>query len=264
MTSDLINTVYLSEKRKQVLLMLMHKPATIETIKEALTGTTSAIMAQIKILFEEGLIEQNNENEYQLTFIGKIIMYKMAPAIKTLDVIEKHRKYWVSRDLSPVPDELLYRIDELGDVYVKEADLNHLFEPPAELIKSIKKSTNVRTIFSYFCPSCPNNYEFLAKKGVYYELILTESVYKRLKEEYIQQYDIMINAPSSNLYICDDRFLKLGSLSLTDDILILSFFNYLGIYDHQKLLCYEKSALDWGRYLFEYFKKHSKKVDKPV
>ena len=41
MTSDLINTVYLSEKRKQVLLMLMHKPATIETIKEALTGTRS-------------------------------------------------------------------------------------------------------------------------------------------------------------------------------------------------------------------------------
>lgn len=257
MTSDLINTVYLSEKRKHVLLMLMDGPALIEDIKQSLTGTTSAIMAQIKILFEEGLIEQNNAGEYQLTFIGQIIMQKMAPAIRTLDVVERHRKYWMTRDLASIPDELLHRIDELGNVVVKEADLSHLFEPPVELIDSLKRTTNMRSIFSYFCPSCPHNYSYLAKKGVYYELILTESVYNRLKEEYMEQYTIMHNSPTAHLFICDDRFLKLGSLSLTDDLLIISFFNNLGIYDHQKLLCYDKIALDWGRNLFDYFKQHS-------
>ena len=76
MKTELMGTVLLSEKRKNILLMLIERPTTIDEIKNSLTGTTSAIMAQIKILIEQGLIEQNND-EYRLTYIGKIIIKKI-------------------------------------------------------------------------------------------------------------------------------------------------------------------------------------------
>lgn len=76
MKTELMGTVLLSEKRKNILLMLIERPTTIDEIKNSLTGTTSAIMAQIKILIEQGLIEQNN-GEYRLTYIGKIIIKKI-------------------------------------------------------------------------------------------------------------------------------------------------------------------------------------------
>ncbi len=76
MKAELISTVFLSEKRKCALLMLMDGPATIDDIKQSIKGTTSAIMAQVKILVEQGLIEQKDD-EYRLTHIGNIIMKKM-------------------------------------------------------------------------------------------------------------------------------------------------------------------------------------------
>lgn len=112
MKAELISTVFLSEKRKSTLLMLMDGPATIDEIKDSLTGTTSAIMAQVKILLEQGLIEQK-EDEYRLTSVGKIIMQKIKPLVETLNILEENKDYWDSRNLNAVPDFLLDRIGDL-------------------------------------------------------------------------------------------------------------------------------------------------------
>jgi predicted transcriptional regulator len=261
MKNELVSTVFLSEKRKSALLTLMNGPATIEEIKESLTGTTSAIMAQIKILFEQGLIEQNN-GKYRLTYIGQILMKKIQPLIGTLDVLEENKNYWMNRDLSSIPQPLLDRIGELGKVIIHEPDLSHLFEPPMELLLSLGKTKNVFTFYSYFCPSCPNNYSKLAKKEVNFDMILTKSVYNRLKEEYTEQYSAMMVSKNSNLFICDDNIIKLGSLSITDDLVNIAFFNKQRIFDHKKLISFDESAHKWGTDLFLHYKQMSQKVDK--
>lgn len=261
MKDELVSTVFLSEKRKNTLLILINGPATIEEIKESLTGTTSAIMAQIKILFEHGLIEQN-DGKYKLTYVGQILMKKIHPLISTLDVLEENKNYWVNRDLSSVPDSLLDRIGEVGKVIIHDPDLSHLFEPPKELLLSLEKTKNVSTLYSYFCPSCPNNYSKLAKKEVNFEMILTKSVYDRLKEEYTEQYNAMMTSKNSNLFICDDDIIKLGALSITDDLVNIAFFNKQGMFDHKKVISFNESARIWGMDLFLYFKEMSYKVEK--
>ncbi len=259
MKAELISTVFLSEKRKNTLLMLMEEPATVDEIKDSLTGTTSAIMAQVKILLEEGLIEQNN-GEYRLTCIGHVIMKKIKPLIKTLHVVQENKDYWDSRNLSAIPEPLLDRIGDLGEIMVHEPDLNHLFEPPKELITSLYNTKNVCTFYSYFCPSCPKNYSELAKKEVNYDLILTRPVYERLMEEYTEQYNTMIKSRNSHLYICDDDTLKLGALSVTDDLLLIAFFNKDGVFDHKKVITFEDSARKWGKDLFLYYKEKAEQV----
>jgi len=245
MKTELISTVFLSEKRKNTLLLLMERPATINEIKESLTGTTSAIMAQMKILLEQGLIEQTSD-EYRLTYIGKIILRKIKPLMESLNVLEENKEYWESRDLSAIPDYLLDRIGDLGQLMVYQPDLNHLFEPPKQLCLSLKQSVNVSTFYSYFCPSFPMNYAELAKKEVNFNLMLTRSVYNRLKYEYIEQYNAMMNSPSSNMFICDDDTVRLGALSITDNLILIAFFNKQGIFDHKKVITFEDSARQWG------------------
>ncbi len=259
MKAELISTVFLSEKRKNALLMLMDKPATIDEIKESLTGTTSAIMAQVKILIEQGLIEQKND-EYRLTYIGRIVLKKIKPLLEVLYVLEENKEYWESREMSAIPEELLDRIGELGKVIVHEPDMNHLFEPPKELIISLKQSSSVSTFYSYFCPTCPNNYSELATKEVNFNLIMTRSVYTRLKNEYSEHYDAMINSKNSNLYVCSDDVIRLGSISVTDDMMLLSFFNTQRVFDHKKLLCFDESARKWGMDLFAHYMGMAEKV----
>ncbi|MCQ6963494.1 helix-turn-helix transcriptional regulator [Methanolobus chelungpuianus] len=259
MKTELISTVFLSEKRKNTLLMLMEQPATIDDIKESLTGTTSAIMAQMKILLEQGLIEQTSD-EYRLTYIGKIILRKIKPLMEALSVLEENKEYWESRDMSAIPDPLLDRIGDLGQIMVYQPDLNHLFEPPKQLCLSLKQSTKVSTFYSYFCPSCPMNYSELAKKEINFDLILTRSVYNRLKEEYTEQYDAMINSSSSNIFICEDSSIRLGALSITDDLLLIAFFNKQGIFDHKKVISFEESARQWGMDLFGKYRQMAEKV----
>ena len=259
MKAELISTVFLSEKRKNTLLMLMEGPATIDDIKQSLTGTTSAIMAQVKILLEQGLIE-NEEDEYRLTSVGKVVMKKIKPLIETLNVVEDNKDYWDSRNLSAIPEFLLDRIGDLGNVAIYEPDLNHLFEPPKELLTSLKTTKSASTFYSYFCPSCPNNYSELAKREVYYDLILTRPVYERLVEEYSDQHNAMMEARNSNIYITNDDTLKLGALSITDDLMLIAFFNKEGVFDHKKVISFEESARKWGKDLFSYYKKNSTKV----
>ncbi|RNI13757.1 winged helix-turn-helix domain-containing protein [Methanohalophilus sp. RSK] len=261
MTNELIGTVFLSEKRKSILLMLVSNgPTSIDDIKDSLTGTTSAIMAQIKILLEQGLIEQIDD-EYKLTYIGKIILKKIRPLVETLNVVEENKDYWENRDLSSIPERLLDRIGELGDVTIHEPDLSHLFEPPEELLTSFNKTTHVHTFYSYFCPSCPCNYKYLADRGVKFDLMLTRAVYERFKDEFAEQYNIVKNSKNSNLYIYDDNDVKQGALSVTDDLLLLAFFSKGGVFDHKKVISFEESAKQWGLELFSHYKEKAELVD---
>lgn len=259
MKTELIGTIFLSEKRKTILLMLMNGPLSIDDIKNALPGNSSAIMTQVKILQEQSIIALDGD-KYHLTDIGTILVKKMCPMLDTVNVLEKHIKYWETRDLSAIPNDLLERIGELGDTKLIEPDLNHLFEPPKELIESLEKASEVCTIYSYFCPICPKNYSYLARKGTNFTLVLARSVFERLRDEFQTEYNEMMNSQRSNIFICNDEDVKLGALSVTDDLLLLAFFNKEGMFDHRKLISFDERAHHWGMELFEYYKSISKKV----
>ena len=62
--------------------------------------------------------------------------------IETLNVLEENKGYWESRDLSAIPEQMLDKIGDLGEVIVHEPDLNHLFEPPKQLLKSLEDAKN--------------------------------------------------------------------------------------------------------------------------
>jgi predicted transcriptional regulator len=87
MELQLIDTIFFSDKRKSLLLLLKKRPKTIEEIKTQLGVSSSPIMAQIRILLKEGLLVQKRDI-YELSVKGKLIVPKMEPLLSTFQVFD--------------------------------------------------------------------------------------------------------------------------------------------------------------------------------
>ena len=164
MKISLIDLAFLSEKRKDVLLLLEEGPKTGDEIKTALNVNSTSIMPQIKKLKEGRLIVQDDRNTYRLSEMGEIVVEKMEPLLDTVRVFEENYDYWTNHDFTAIPENLLNRIDELGNYFMLEADLNRLFEVPEDFKNNLLESKHVKMFLSYFNPLHVEIYSELAKK----------------------------------------------------------------------------------------------------
>ncbi|MGB9941405.1 helix-turn-helix transcriptional regulator [Methanosarcina sp.] len=258
MSSSLCDTIWLSEKRKNLLLLLMEGPRDIEQIKTSLNVTSKAMMPQIKILKKQGLILQK-EDTYMLSEIGKLVVGNMLPLLNTLEVIEENKEYWASRDTSVIPREQFMRLGELGECMVIEPDLNHLFDLPREFTENLIKSRCIMSSLSYYHPLYPSLYSRLAKSGAEIEVVLTKAVFERLKNDCKDELETLLNSENTVFKVCEES-LQLPTVAVTEKFMYLCLFDKQGKYDHRKVMSFDASALRWGRELFMHYKELSREV----
>jgi predicted transcriptional regulator len=258
MSSSLCNTIWLSEKRKNLLLLLMEGSRDIEQIKTSLNVSSKAMMPQIKILKKQGLILQKDET-YELSEIGKLVVGNMLPLLNTIEVLEDNKEYWASRDTSSLPNGLFMRLGELGECMVIEPDLNHLFDLPREFTENLAKSKYIRSCLSYYHPLYPSLYSKLAKNEADVELVLTESVFERLKSESPEELRSFLDSENTNVVVCDEG-VNIPTIAVTDRFMYLCLFDRQGKYDHRKVMSFDASALHWGRELFVHYKTSARKI----
>ena len=151
MESSLIDLVFRSDKRKNLLILLDSGSKNIDEIKEELDVTATSILPQIKKLIDSDLIVQE-DRMYKLTVFGEFIIKKVKPLISALEVVEKNNCYWTGHDLNSIPRHLLERISELGDCTLIEPDLNHIYEPSQKIIDGMAMQ-KCSTFASYFNPA---------------------------------------------------------------------------------------------------------------
>ena len=258
MSSSLCDTIWLSEKRKNLLLLLMEGPRDIEQIKTSLNVTSKAMMPQIKILKKQGLVLQN-ENTYMLSEIGKLVVGNMLPLLNTLEVLEENKEYWTSRNTSVIPQEQFMRLGELGECMVIEPDLNHLFDLPREFTENLIKSRCIMSSLSYYHPLYSSLYSRLAKSGAEMEIVLTKSVFDRLKNDCRDELETLLDSENTVVKVCEEN-LKLPTIAVTEKFMYICLFDKQGKYDHRKVMSFDASALRWGRELFIHYSELSQKV----
>lgn len=258
MSSSLCDTIWLSEKRKNLLLLLMEGPRDIEQIKTSLNVTSKAMMPQIKILKKQGLVLQN-ENTYMLSEIGKLVVGNMLPLLNTLEVLEENKEYWTSRNTSVIPQEQFMRLGELGECMVIEPDLNHLFDLPREFTENLIKSRCIMSSLSYYHPLYSSLYSRLAKSGAEMEIVLTKSVFDRLKNDCRDELETLLDSENTVVKVCEEN-LKLPTIAVTEKFMYICLFDKQGKYDHRKVMSFDASALRWGRELFIHYNELSQKV----
>jgi len=256
--SGLIDLIFFSEKRKEILVLLTKGPKSVDEIKNGLQGETVSIMPHLKRLKEMDIVIQEGDT-YQLSDIGKIIGEKLLPLTDLLQVFEGNSDYWLKHDRSPIPEHLMKKIHMLGKCQLNEPDLDHIFEFPKDLKEQLVDSRKLRSFYSFFCPDCPEIQATCAKNGAEVDLILDEKVYIRLKNDFEDIYRLLLENNVS-LYIYRGK-IKPSSLIVSDKLVVLKLFGKEGEFDHRRIVSFNKSAIEWGNELADYYIGLSEKVN---
>ena len=258
MELQLIDTIFFSDKRKNLLLLLKDGPKTIEEIKTELEVSSSPIMAQIRILLKEGLLVQKGD-DYELSIKGKLIVPKMEPLLSTFQVFDENHDYWARQNLRILPPHLLDRIGELGSCKELIPDRTHIFDYPPEIMDPLYRSKTVMEISSFFRPGYPNLYLDLAKRGIEVSLILERPIYEKLISDFRAEVEEFLNLKNTSLFVCENK-IELASSIVTDRFISISMISKEGRYYNHEMVSFEKSALTWGQELFNYYKDVSEPI----
>lgn len=258
MELQLIDTIFFSDKRKNLLLLLKDGPKTIEEIKTELDVSSSPIMAQIRILLKDGLLVQKDDI-YELSVKGKLIVPKMEPLLSTFRVFDENHDYWARQNLHTLPPHLLDRIGELGSCKELVPERTHIFDYPPEIMDPLYRSKTVMEISSFFRPGYPGLYLDLAKRGISVSLVLERPIYQKLISDYRKEVEEFLNMENTCLFVCDNK-IELASSIVTDRFISISLISKDGRYYNHEMVSFEKSALPWGQELFNYYMDMSEKI----
>ncbi|WP_305311878.1 winged helix-turn-helix domain-containing protein [Methanolobus sp.] len=242
-----------------LLLLLIERPMNIEEIKGTLNVTTSAMMTQIKVLIDQGLIVYDNDL-YNLSHFGEVIVRKIIPLVNTLKVYSDNIEYWESHKFNSIPTGLQDRVEELGDCELIEPDLNRMYELPLKLENNLAKAEYIREVSSYFSPAYPSKYLELARKGVNISLIVSAPVFERLRNEYGSVLKEFLGMENVDIYVHADT-IGLASCIVTNSFLSFSLFFKNGIYHNHAMMSFDESSFNWGKDLFEHFRSNSSYIE---
>lgn len=256
--STLVDLIFFSEKRKRILTLLAEGPKDAEEIKTELNGNACAVMPQLKKLKDMDIIIQYG-NTYELSDIGEIIVEKMLPLIELLNVFEGNKHYWSKHDRAPIPEHLMKKLHMLGKCKLDDPDLDHLFEFPNNLKEKVFQTRRLRTFYSFFCPDCPKIHAACAKNGAKVDLVMNEKVYCRLKNDFEDTYKLLLENDAS-IYIYRGE-IRPSSFIISDDFMMLKLFGKEGEFDHRRITSFNKSAIEWGNELADYYIGLSEKVN---
>lgn len=251
MENSLLDLILLSEKRKNVLLLLLEGPKDIETIKKALKASATSVQPQVKKLKEQHLIVQEKDL-YTLSEIGRIIADKMKPLVNILFVLEENPDYWADRDMTQIPPSLLRRINELGHAVTIEPKIDHMFEMIPEYVENVKKANKLEIILPYFHPLFPSFFLEIAEKKVPISIIIPDSVLKRWIEDYREKTTKFVSLENTKLLVCKDCE-RIPALVAADNFMTMALFPKNGVFDRKYVMSFETSALAWGKELYDYY-----------
>ncbi|WP_406655962.1 winged helix-turn-helix domain-containing protein [Methanolobus sp. ZRKC2] len=259
MKSSLVNVVWFSEKRRNLLLLLKEGKRDIEQIKKSLNVTSRSIMPQIKTLKHYHLIVQEGDY-YSLTGVGEIVVKNMLPFMENSRILEENREFWASRNIDAIPPHLFSNIRKLGHYFLIEPDINHLFELPREFIENIPKSKHVTTFVSYLHPAFPSLYSEASLSGVKISLLITKETLEKLEHEHYEDFRNMTEVDNIDIFLYQGN-LKIPMVTVTDWFSYICLFNKEGRYDHRDIISFDESALSWCQDLFEHYMQNSKKFN---
>jgi len=260
MKQQLVNLLFFSDKRKNLLLLLAEGPLNIDKILDLLQIPRISLLPHIKKLKEEGLIVQNGA-VYRLSIIGDILVTKARPLLDAASTFEDNNYFWSHRKLDSIPFHLLRRIGELKGSQLVEPGLTHGFDLFPETINHFTGSSKVMLLFSYFHPQIPSFSLELAKKDVKMQLIFSRDSFDRFSGDFRDTGEEILAKKNASIFVHAGTPLEIPSLiAISETAVLLGFFNQKGRFEGQYLLSFEPRALAWGRELFKYYLDRSEKV----
>jgi len=259
MVKSLLDIVFMSEKRKGVLLLLHDGAKDMEFLLNSLNTTRRALLPQIKILEEHYLINKYDDT-YELTTLGELVADEVFPLLNTLEVLEIDIDYWGSHNLDFIPPYLLKRINELRKCQVIKPHLSEIYDLNNTITNSCHISGSVCMIAASFHPNYPALFSEMARKNINVNAIFSKEVLEHLQKNHFTFLEDVKRGKSFNIYILPK--LDFVALVVNDHYLLMRILRDNNEIDGQYVLCSNPDALKWGKELFDYFLKDSIPITK--
>jgi len=255
---NLIDVAVLSEKRRDMLLLIEKEPRSLEEIESLLDIGSASIKHHIKKLVNSRLLVEE-KGKYELSEMATPVIKNLKELLDSLTFFEKNMDYWTSHDLTPIPNFLMKRLGELGRLEFIERDNAYMFEIPGIILEKIRESKEVFTFFSCLHPEVPYIYPELAEKGLKLSLCVTEPITERLFRDSPDETKRLLKAENSKLFYCR-KDVNLPILVVTDRFMTIELFRNNGRLSNQLIICSGKGALHWGKELYMYYEEASEPV----
>jgi predicted transcriptional regulator len=258
MDKALIDLLFMSQKRKDLLLLLKNGEKTIEEIVDTLNVNPTGMLPQIKKLKEEHLVLQE-DREYRLTPLAEIVVEKMEPLLDTLQVIEENTDYWQERDLTALPRIFLERLNELKCCFLVRPDPDNIFEPPAVFLENIRKSKRILSFSSIFHPVFSEMFLANQDEDTEITLIVTGKIYERLKTDFENELKLYQAREENRLFIGTSET-KVAMLVKTEHFMAADFLTSKGSFDQETIIGFEPAAMKWAEDLILHYREQAHEI----
>ena len=174
----------------------------------------------------------------------------MLPLVRTIELVVDNFAYCAEMDLQALTLSFKNRLGERGKCKLIQPDLDRMFELDPEVVEGLSSSAYILEAIAYFYPPMIALCQELAKKGVEFSFLMSESVYERYYTDYIEDLRDMLALKNVKFFRYSGE-LKIASLTVTDKFFMLSLFpKNQRHFDRESLICYEPAALSLGTELF--------------
>jgi predicted transcriptional regulator len=248
----------MSQKRKDLLLLLKNGGKTIEEIVDILNVIPTGMLPQIKKLKDEHLVLQE-DREYRLAPLAEILVEKMEPLLDTLQVIEGNADYWQERDLTALPRTFLERLNELKSCFLVKPDPDNIFEPSAVFRENIGKSKKILSFSSMFHPVFSEIFLANQDDDTEITLIITGKIYERLKVDFEEELKLYLAREKRRLFICKKE-IKIAMLVKTERFIAADILTSKGFFDQETIIGFEPAALRWAEDLILHYREQAQEI----
>jgi len=255
---NLIDIAVLSERRRDILLLIEEKPRSFEEIRALLGLSSPSVGIHLKKLVNSRFLVEE-KGKYELSEIAVPIIKNLKELLDSLAFFDKNMDYWTSHSLVPIPAFLRKRLGELGNLEFIERDNAHMFEVPEIILENIRKSKEVFIFFSCLHPEISTIYPELSEREFEISLCVTGSIIEKLLRDNPIETTKLLEVDNSKLFFCH-RAVNLPLLVVTDRFMTIELFRTDGGLSNQIIVNSDKEALKWGKELYNYFLEYSESL----
>ncbi|WP_292463484.1 winged helix-turn-helix domain-containing protein [Methanolobus sp.] len=258
MRKQLLDVIFMSEKRKNVLLLLKDESKKAQVILNHLKTTRTALLPQMKVLEENHLVIHYDDT-YGLTKIGELIVNEIEPLLATIEVLDKNIEYWGTHKLDFIPPRLLERIYELGKCEVITPSITNTFEIDSNFHEMSNKSPYLFYVTTFLYPNYSMLFSELISNNVNIHLIVSKDLLEKIRTEEENDFKQLTQSGLLHLFVYPDK-MDFLTFAYNDNNLLLNALKDNMEFDNKHILSCNPSAIDWGKELFEYYLKYSTPV----
>lgn len=251
-----------SEVRTKIMLCLKDGELAVGDLEKMLGIRASTILHSMKELIETDIAIRTIQG-YSLTNIGKVQSILIDELMSAIVLLDQRKKFWLTHDVSGIPDDLLARIGMIAQSEILEGDPADVLKTQAYFVSELIKSKEIYGISPIIIPEYPAAISAAVQGGAKVDLILTEPILDIIRRNYRNMMNEILKYDRFRLFSID-RDVRLA-FTVTDSILSLGLFRIEGGYDvGADLNCFGERARSWGMELFKYYRDRSSQVQGPL